>query len=115
MEQTNPQPNMSGWKGRDFEFLIVGDIQISNEEFDEIMTPNSMHWSKFEKNGWPHYKVDEDDFNYSWEMPGIQMTFNDEISFDKARMIADEVVANIKATGQNAELQIIDSTKVNQF
>ena len=43
------------------------------------------------------------------------MTFNDSISFAKAKMIVDEVVANLKAFGQHVELQIIDATKLYQF
>jgi hypothetical protein len=38
-----------------------------------------------------YYQVDKDEFSYSWEMPGIQMTFNPEITYLKAKQIADEV------------------------
>ena len=54
------------------------------------------------------YKVGQDEFSYSVEEPGIQMTFNKEINFDKAKKIGDEVISNIIATGQQAELLILD-------
>lgn len=109
------ETDMLEWTGKDFEFLIVGDIHIPDEHYDKIMTPNSFEWTKNRRDGWPYYQVGGDEFTYSWEMPGIQMTFNDSISFAKAKIIVDEVVANLKAVGQHVELQIIDSTKLYQF
>jgi hypothetical protein len=105
----------SQWTGKDFEFLITGDIDISPDNYDKIMTPHSFEWTKIIKNDWTYYQVGQDEFSYSWEMPGIQMTFNDSIPYQKARMIADEVVENIRATGQAAELVTLDKTKIYRF
>ncbi|MBK9256913.1 MAG: hypothetical protein IPM42_15635 [Saprospiraceae bacterium] len=105
---------MKSWKGEDFEFLIVGDIEIFSD-FDNIMTPNSFEWIKTIKNDWDYYIVGQDEFSYSVEEPGIQMTFNKEISFEKAKQIADEVIANIIATGQKAELTILDKKNLYRF
>lgn len=102
-------------KGKDFEFLIRGDIDIPNEDFDLIMTPNSFKWSKVTKNDWVYYQVDGDEFSYSIEPPGIQMVFNKEISYLKAKKIVDEIVEKIKETGQQPELVIIDLTTVYKF
>ncbi|GAB3718734.1 hypothetical protein GCM10027592_61920 [Spirosoma flavus] len=79
------------------------------------MTPNSFEWVKVVKDGWPYYRVGNDEFSYSKEMPGIQMTFNEEITFEKAIKIADEVVDNIRMLGQQAELEIIDKTQIYGF
>ncbi len=98
----------SSWNGSQFEFLIVGDIDISTAEFDEVMTPNTFNWEKLIKEDWLYYQIDGDEYSYSFEMPGIQMTFNKEVSFPKAKRIADEVVENIIRTGQEAELVIVD-------
>ena len=94
--------------GKDFEFLITpGDIEIKAEDFDRVMTPDSIAWNKTTKDEWPYYQVGKDGFSYSFEPPGIQMTFNDEIKFEKAKLIADEVVAKLsKYTGQVIELVI---------
>jgi hypothetical protein len=43
------------------------------------------------------------------------MTFNKGISFEKAKKIADEVIKNIRATGQEAELIMLDNSKVYRF
>jgi len=102
--------------GKDFEFLITpSDIEIKTEDFDRIMTPDSIEWNKVIKDDWAYYQVGPDEFSYSWEPPGIQMTFNDEINFEKAKLIADEVVAKLsKYTGQfNATIEsIFDSRRV---
>ena len=104
--------NRSNWKGSDFEFLITGDLEISKDDFDSLMTPNSIEWKKVLKNDWLYYQVGEDEFSYSWEMPGIQMTFNKEITFEKAKIIADEIILNIKNTGQHAELRILHNSNI---
>ena len=103
------------WTGKDFEFLIVGEINIKPEDFEKIMTPNTIDCQKIERDDWIYFKTDKDEFSYSWEMPGIQMTFNSEISFLKAKQIADEVVENIISTGQFAELKIIENSKIYRF
>ena len=74
-----------------------------------------MDWEKIIKNKWPYYKVGDDEFSYSWEIPGIQMTFNNEISYQKAKKIADEVIGNLIASGQKVKLITIDKTKVYKF
>lgn len=104
----------TNWTGEDFEFLIVGDIDVFSD-FDNIMTPNSFVWTKRTKNNWDYYQVGQDEFSYSVEAPGIQMTFNKEILFEKAKKIGDEIIANIIATGQQAELIILDNKKVYRF
>lgn len=109
------EPNQSKWTGKDFEFLITGDLEISNENHDEIMTPNSFDWNKIEKDNWTYYQVGLDEFSYSWEPSGIQMTFSDDITFQKAKNIADEIMGNIQRTGQLAELVILESGKAYKF
>lgn len=112
---TQEQVDKSQWTGKDFEFLITGDIDIPAEDYDNIMTPNSFDWTKTMKDEWPYYQVGQDEFSYSWEMPGIQMTFNKEMPYGKAKKIADEVLGNIKGTGQQVELVTLDKTKVYKF
>lgn len=103
-----------GWTGQDFEFLIIGNIDVFSD-FDNIMTPNSLEWTKTSKNDWHYYQVGQDEFSYSVEEPGIQMTFNKEISFTKAKKIVDEVIENINSTGQKVELLILDKKQVYRF
>jgi len=114
LEKIRIDNNSSELTGKDFEFLIVGDINISTN-YDSIMTPNTFEWVKTIKDGWPYYQVGLDEFSYSVEDPGIQMTFNKEIQYKKAKQIADEIIANILETGQKAELVILDKSKVYRF
>ena len=107
--------NKSNWTGRDFEFLITGELEIPESKHDEIMTPNSYAWSKVNRDGWYYYEVGTDSFSYSWEPPGIQMAFNKEIPYPKAKQMADEIISNILATGQQAELIELRSDQVYGF
>lgn len=109
------EQDRSKWIGKNFEFLITGDLEITAENHDQIMTPNSFEWIKVEKDGWPYYQVGQDEFSYSWEPPGIQMMFNDGITFQKAKNIADEIMGNIKEMGQYADLVILESGKIYKF
>ena len=62
--------------GKDFEFLIMpGDIETKAENFDDLMTPDSIKWTKSIRNDRAYYQVGADEFYYSWEPPGIQMVF----------------------------------------
>lgn len=103
--------------GSDFEFLITpGDIEVKKEDFDRVMTPNSFPWTKSIKGNWPYFEVNNDEFSYSWEEPGIQMTFNNAISYNKAKLIADEVVTKLSEyTGQEVNLIFIPKDKVINF
>jgi hypothetical protein len=112
---TGDNEDRSQWTGKDFEFLITGDVDIPAAEYDQIMTPNTFQWEKVNRGDWYYYQVGEDEFNYSWEMPGIQMTFNKEIKFEKAKRIAEEVISNIKASGQEAQLVVLNRSTVYRF
>ena len=114
IQKSEPKDN-SKLFGKDFEFLIRGEINLSNENYERVMTPNSIPYKKILKDDCPFYKVGEDEFSYSWEMPGIQMTFNPEITYMKARMIAEEVMQNLEAEGQDAELVELKSDVLYRF
>lgn len=43
------------------------------------------------------------------------MTFNDDITYEKAKRIADEVVININKKGLYVELVFIDRNKIYRF
>ncbi|WP_092447539.1 hypothetical protein [Winogradskyella sediminis] len=111
-ETNNENSDRTNWTGENFEFLITGVDEIPNEEYDRIMTPNSFEWKKVIKDEWPFYKVGEDEFSFSWEIPGIQFTFNKEVKYGKAKKIADEIIENINSIGQKAELLTLESNKI---
>lgn len=101
--------------GKDFEFLITpGDIEIKSEDFDNLMTPDSIPWTKVFKNECAYYQVGVDEFSYSRETPGIQMSFNAEITFEKARQIVEEVADKlIKYTGQEIEVLFVPTDAIS--
>jgi len=98
-----------------FEFLITGDIELSPDQFNSLMIPASFHTKRVERNGWIYFQIDTDEFSYSWEPPGIQMTFNKEATFQKAKQIADEVVKNLNTAGFAAELLVISNAHIIRF
>ena len=105
----------TNWTGENFEFLITGVDEIPNEEYDRIMTPNSFEWKKVIKDDWPFYVVGKDEFSFSWEIPGIQLTFNKEVKYEKAKKIADEIIENINSIEHKAELITLEKNKVYRF
>lgn len=115
--ETDSVLDIKNLTGNDFEFLITpGDVEIRKEDFDAIMTPDSLHWTRVIKDDWSYFQVDSDEFSYSLEEPGIQMVFNKEISYDKAKAIADEVVSKLsKYTGQKIELVFISKNQIISF
>ena len=84
--------------GKDFEFTIVhpDDFSIDGDTFDKLMTPDDMEWLKVQKDGWESYRVGHDEFSYSWEPPGLQMTFSENFPFVKAKQIVEQVVEKLK-------------------
>ena len=114
-EKNTENINRTNWTGENFEFLITGVDEIPKEKYDTIMTPNSFEWKKVIKDDWPFYVVGEDEFSFSWEIPGIQFTFNKEVKYEKAKKIADEIIENINSIGQKAELIILEKNKIYRF
>ena len=104
--------------GRDFEFLIIhpDELEINGDIFDKLMTPDNISWTKISKDNWYYYVVGQDEFTYSWEPPGIQMTFNDDIIYDKAKDIAEQVVTKLKNfSGLDIDLVFIDKQQLIKF
>jgi len=95
--------------GKDFEFLITpGDLEIKREDFDNLMTPDSLQWTKVSKNNRTYYQVGKDEFSYSLEKSGIQMSFNHTITFEKARQIVEEVSNKLtQYTGKDIDVLFV--------
>lgn len=113
----NTPIDISKITGNDFEFLLTpSDLEIEENNFDNLMTPDSISWTKISKDGWNYYQVGEDEFYYSWELPGIQMCFNNEITYSKAKQIADEVAVKLTLhCSKKVEVQCISKNKVIRF
>lgn len=98
-----------------FEFLILGDIELTDAQFYSLMVPRSFAVEKIEKDMGIYFETGGDQFGYSWEPPGIQMVFNKEAPFQKAKQIAEEVVQNLNEAGFRAELMVVDHSKILRF
>ena len=111
------QTGFSEMTGKDFEVLITpSDLEIKAEDFDHIMTPESMGWTKTVRDNCSNYHVDKDEFSYSWEMPGIQMTFNSEMAYHKAKQIVDEIVKKLSDySGKKVEANFYSTGGIIQF
>ncbi|WP_298117055.1 hypothetical protein [Flavobacterium sp.] len=105
----------SDWKGKDFEFMITGDINIPIDKFEEIMLPKSLELKEIQRDNWTYYQFGENEFTFSDEMVGIQMSFNDSIHYILAKEIVDEVLEQIKSFGQTPELLILRSDTIYKF
>lgn len=98
--------------GKDFEFLIThpDEFEILDKDFEGLMTPDDMPWSKILKNNWTYYTVGADEYYFSMEPPGIQMVFNHEMPYNKAKNIGDQIVEKLKRySGLEIELILINS------
>jgi len=93
-----------------FEFLIThpDDFEVADELFDSLMTPDNIKWTKVIKDDWPHYQIDSGYFSYSWEPPGIQMTFSFGFPYDVARLIADEIIVKLKRHSPDSSIDLIE-------
>ncbi|WP_290796517.1 hypothetical protein [Flavihumibacter sp. UBA7668] len=111
----NITPDNISYPPGKFEFLICGEIELSPEQFTRLMMPVSFQVKQVERNELVYFQADGDEFSYSCEPPGIQMTFNDECTYQKARKIADEVVHNLTIAGFSAELIVLDNSKIYKF
>jgi hypothetical protein len=53
---------------------------------------------------------------YSWQIPGIRLFFKNQTDFDKAKNIADQIVAELNdKTHLKLDLVLIDKTRLKEF
>ncbi len=97
----------SEWTGKDFEFLLVGNIQIPAGEYDNLMTPNSFDWTKVTMKNSTIYTVNEESYNFSQDTDGLHMSFTPGFTFTIARQIVNEIIKNLNQAGQTAELAVL--------
>jgi len=62
---------------------------------------------------WLVYEPDGEEDGISWQIPGIKLYFKNESDFDKAKSIADQIVAELKDKTQlKLDLVFIDKTRL---
>ena len=97
----------SGWMGKDFEFLITGDVQIEASEYDTIMTPKSWTFKRATVGKWNMYTLDGELYCVSQEADGIHLSFTPAFTYAVARQIADEIMEKLQAARKPAALVVL--------
>lgn len=90
----------SGWTGKDFEFVITGDVQISTGDYDRLLAPNSFKWRKKTVKTCNLYFIDQEAYSFSQEEDGIHMSFTPGFAYPLARQIVDEIIQNLREAGK---------------
>ena len=57
----------SGCTGDDFRLLIIGAGQIEKIDYDNLMTPKKVEWTRMTQIKWPIYKVEKGYYSFSFE------------------------------------------------
>ena len=108
-------PNDSKLTGKDFGFLILypENLEINDDLLEKLMPSDNTEGVTISKDDWLNHQPEGDEFTYSWKVPGIKMMFNDEMTYDKAKEIAEQVVTKLKDySGLKIELVLIDKTRL---
>ena len=120
-------PDVEKWHGRDFECIIRrkfnadfgDDFDITEKDFNEIFSPESLEYRlETKKDGYTYFIVGDDEYTFDFEPVGVLIFFNDEIKFPKAKLIVDEIVEKLfKKTNQAAEIVIncLHDTRTKRF
>lgn len=102
-------------KGTAFLVLYPDSLEINNDLLDKLVLPDNKQQVVILTGDWLHYRPEADDHTYSWKMPGIKLIFGDDLSFDEAKVIANEFVARLKEhSGLDIQLVLIDQTKLTR-
>ena len=110
--------NSSNLTEKDIGFFILSppDSNISDEllqNLNAVGTNDSIH---IFKSDWLVYEVAGEEDAYCWQIPGIKLYFKNQTDFDKAKSIADQILAELKSKAQiNLDLVIIDKARLKDF
>jgi hypothetical protein len=90
-----PMPNDTPSTMKHYAYIILypQGVEISDERLQKFITPDRKDWLQVWTHDWLYYTRDGEEDMYAWQLPGIKLVFNDEVLFDIALDIANEVVA----------------------
>ena len=84
----------------DGDWFDLGVADVPN-----VFHPNSMPWTVDEKWDGQLIKVAGCDVSFSYEEPGLQISFKGTIDEDFARQVTEEILVNVEAaTGQKGRI-----------
>ena len=102
----------SGWRGDDFRLLITGAGQIEKIDYDNLMTPKTVEWTRMGRIRWPIYKIEKGHYSFSCETHGIEIVFTNSISFQDAKKIGDEILEKLSSSGHFVNLHVLVNPRV---
>ncbi len=93
--------------------LYPQGLEISDEVLEQFITGERKHWLKIWTHDWLYYTRDGEEDMYAWQLPGIKLVFDDEVLFDTATDIANEIVATLTGQyGAGIERVLIDRERL---
>ena len=111
-DQVPDNVDTSGWTGADFYLIIAGATQIDKNNYDKLLTPKTLEWSRMNQIKWPIYKVGEGEYSFSFEKHGMEITFSETIQFNTAKQIANEIIEKLSSSNQILNLYILAKPRV---
>ncbi len=96
--------------------LYPAGAEISSERLEKFIPPERKDWLQIWAHDWLYYTRDGEEDMYAWKLPGIKLVFSDEVLFDTALDIANEVVAALIAEyGAGFERVLIDRERMAEM
>jgi hypothetical protein len=102
----------SKWTGGDFRLLITGVEQLEKIDYDNLMTPKTVEWTRMTQIRFPIYKIEKGTYSFSFEKDGIEIEFSNTIRFPDAKKIGDEIAEKLCSSGQSVNLHVLVNTRV---
>lgn len=102
----------SKWTGNDFRLLITGAGQIERIDYDNLMTPKTIEWTRMTQVKWPIYKIEKGYYSFSFETHGIEIEFSNTIKFHVAKKLGDEIVEKLSSSGPFVNLHVLVKPRI---
>ena len=103
---------------KDIGFFVLSpaDSEISDDLLQNLNAAGKDESIHIFKSDWLVYEPAGEEDALCWQIPGIKLFFKDETDFDKAKSIADQILAELKDKTQlKLDLVIIDKTLLKDF
>jgi len=107
--------NSSNLTEKDIGFFILlpADSGINDDLLENVTAAKQDQSIHIFISDWLVYEAPGEEDAYCWQIPGIKLFFKGETDFDKAKSIADKILAELKDKTQlELELVIIDKTRL---
>jgi hypothetical protein len=103
---------------KDIGFFILSpaDSEISDDLLQNLNAAGKDESIHLFKCDWLIYEPSGEEEGICWQIPGIKLYFKNEADFDKAKKMADQILAELKDKTQlKLDLVIIDKTRLKDI